>query len=353
MMRGHNNETTRGDGLTARPDYGALVISLDFELHWGVRDHHSADGAYRENLLGARGAIPRMLDAFERYDIATTWATVGFLFAESRRERERFSPSVRPQYANPALSPYHEVTGDTEADDPLHYAPSLIDAIAKRPRQEIGAHTFSHYYCLEPGQTREAFQADLRSAGAIARARGFNLRSLIFPRNQVNPAYTAVLRDCGIICYRGNEQGWMYRASAADGERGRLIMNARRADRYLNLSGGTLTAWDDITRDDGLCNIPASRFLNPYNPRLRHLDPLRLRRIIRDLRAAAVRKRVYHLWWHPHNFGTYTDENMAFLERILEEFARLKESHGMRSLNMEDVSTVCSSSGMRDSPSDR
>jgi len=337
--RSYSGLTTRGDRLTTRPDYGALVISLDFELHWGVRDHHPADGAYRENLLGARGAIPRMLDVFERYGIAATWAAVGFLFAESRRERDHFSPSVRPEYANPALSPYREVTGENEADDPLHYAPSLIDAIARRPRQEIGAHTFSHYYCLEQGQTQDTFQADLQSAIAIARAHGFNLRSLIFPRNQVNPAYAAILRDCGIICYRGNEQGWMYHASAAADERGRLIMNARRADRYLNLSGGNLTAWDDITRD-GLCNVPASRFLNPYNPRLRHLDPLRLRRIMQDLRAAAARKRIYHLWWHPHNFGTYTSENMAFLERVLEEFARLRASHGMRSLNMGDVSTA-------------
>jgi peptidoglycan/xylan/chitin deacetylase (PgdA/CDA1 family) len=326
--------------LITRPDYGALVISLDFELHWGVRDHYSVDGAYRANLMGARGAIPRMLDVFERYGIAATWATVGFLFAESRRERECFSPLVRPNYTDPTLSPYHEVTGDNEADDPLHYAPSLIDTIAKRPRQEIGAHTFSHYYCLEQGQTREAFQADLRSAVAIARARGFNLRSLIFPRNQVNPAYANALRDCGIICYRGNEQGWMYRASAADSERGRFIMNARRADRYLNLSGSNLTAWDDIMHKDGLCNVPASRFLNPYNPRLRHLDPLRLSRIVRDLRAAAARKRIYHLWWHPHNFGTYTGENIAFLERILDEFACLRDSHGLRSLNMEEVSEL-------------
>ncbi len=339
-MRDHDDWTAPGDRRTARPNDGALVVSLDFELHWGVRDHHPADGAYRKNLLGARGAIPRMLDVFERYGVAATWATVGFLFADSRRERERFSPVVRPDYANPALSPYHEITGDTEVDDPLHYAPSLIDAIARRPRQEIGCHTFSHYYCLEQGQTGDAFKADLHSAMAIARARGFNLRSLIFPRNQANPAYAPILRDCGIVCYRGNEHGWMYRASAASDERGRRILNARRADRYLNLSGSNLTVWDDIPRDDGLCNVPASRFLNPYNPRLRQFEPLRLRRIIHDLRAAAARRQIYHLWWHPHNFGTYTDENIAFLERILEEFARLRASHGMRSLNMGDVSTV-------------
>ena len=75
------------------PAFGALVISLDFELHWGVRDKRPADGPYRENLLGAREAIPRMLDLFEEFGVAATWATVGFLFAKNRREREEFSPS--------------------------------------------------------------------------------------------------------------------------------------------------------------------------------------------------------------------------------------------------------------------
>ena len=62
------------------PPFGALVISLDFELHWGVRDKRPVDGPYRENLLGAREAIPQMLDLFEEFGVAATWATVGFLF---------------------------------------------------------------------------------------------------------------------------------------------------------------------------------------------------------------------------------------------------------------------------------
>jgi hypothetical protein len=64
---------------------GALVISLDFELLWGVRDLYPADGGtYRANLLGARTAIPKLLQLFEEFEIAATWATVGMLFANSR-----------------------------------------------------------------------------------------------------------------------------------------------------------------------------------------------------------------------------------------------------------------------------
>ena len=54
----------------AGPGYGAFVLSLDFELHWGVRDHEPVNGPYRPNLLGARVAIPRLLELFTRYEIA-------------------------------------------------------------------------------------------------------------------------------------------------------------------------------------------------------------------------------------------------------------------------------------------
>src|SRR5260370_28124836 len=100
--------------LTQKPDFGALVISLDFELHWGVRDKCAPEGPYRENLLGARKAIPQILDLFEEFDIAATWATVGFLFDESRQAREQSSPAGRPHHAHKPLRPYHHPDRENE-----------------------------------------------------------------------------------------------------------------------------------------------------------------------------------------------------------------------------------------------
>jgi hypothetical protein len=318
------------------PGFGALVISLDFELHWGVRDHKTADGPYRANLLGAREAVLRMLELFGELGVAATWATVGFLFARSRDELERFSPALRPGYRDAALDPYGEPLGQGEADDPLHYAPSLVDAIRRADRQELASHTFSHYYCLEPGQTREQFAADMRSAVEIAAHQGVRMRSIIFPRNQHNPAYSGVLRDAGITCYRGNPPARMYRATHSAGLHP-IARMAGLADSYLNLAGTATARWDEVVEPDGLCNVPASRFLRPYNPRRRALEPLRLRRIEGALLHAAREGEIFHLWWHPHNFGTYLEENMAILRRILECYRRCSDSHGMRSLTMEEV----------------
>jgi peptidoglycan/xylan/chitin deacetylase (PgdA/CDA1 family) len=323
----------------SNPDYGALVISLDFELHWGVRDKCAPDGSYRENLLGARKAVPAMLDLFEEFDVTATWATVGFLFAANRREREAFSPNSRPQYIDAKLDAYAEPTGDSEADDPLHYAGSLIEEIRRRAKQEIATHTFSHYYALEPGETREAFSADLRSAVAIARHHGINVRSIVFPRNQVRPGYEDLLKEAGIICYRGNETSWMYRPRPR-GEETLAVRGPRLLDHYVSLSGNKIVRWENVRQPNGLCNVRSSMFLRPYSEARKSFEPARLRRIAGGIEAAAAERGIFHLWWHPHNFGTETQQNLEFLRGVLEVFARCRSEQGMQSLSMAGVSDV-------------
>ncbi len=321
------------------PNFGALVVSLDFELHWGVRDKSALDGAYSQNLFGARKAIPRILDVFEEFEVAATWATVGFLFAESRREREEFSPSLRPRYVDERLNAYAEPIGENEGHDPLHFASSLIGQIAKRSRQEIGTHTFSHYYCQEPGETREAFAADLSSAVAIAQRRGIDVRSIVFPRNQFRPGYEEVLKRAGIVCYRGNEPSWMYRPRPRN-EETLAVRAPRLLDGYVSLSGPKFVRWDEVLQPNGLCDVRSSMFLRPYTPSRRNFESIRLRRITSGIRAAAENHGIFHLWWHPHNFGTHTQENLDFLRRVLEVFSACRKAHGMRSLSMAGVADM-------------
>ena len=65
---------------------GYFVISLDYELMWGVRDHTTRE-SYGPNVLGAREAIPAMLDLFQRRGIRVTRATVGLVTAGQARSR--------------------------------------------------------------------------------------------------------------------------------------------------------------------------------------------------------------------------------------------------------------------------
>jgi peptidoglycan/xylan/chitin deacetylase (PgdA/CDA1 family) len=281
--------------------------------------------------------VPRLLDLFEEFGIGVTWATVGFLFARTRQELEECSPRIRPEYTNPMLDAYREPVGADEAEDPLHYAPSLIAEIRRRPRQELATHTFSHFYCQEPGQTEDAFRADLNSAIEIAGRHGVRLRSIVFPRNQYAAGYAHVLRELGITSFRGVERHWMYEGSSMDRQRILLRRGARLLDNYVALSPDNVTRWRDVPQSDGLCNIPSSRILRPYAKALAALEPLRLKRILEVLGKAARSNGIFHLNWHPHNFGLNLEENLRVLRSILECYARYQESHGMRSLTMQEV----------------
>jgi len=313
---------------------GIFVVSLDFELFWGVRDNKSLE-EYRNNLLGVRKAIPALLDLFQKYGIHATWATVGFLFFSEKQELLAGFPLLKPTYNNEALSPYRDL--DTleasEHDDPYHYGKSLIDLILKQPGQELGSHTFSHYYCLEPGQTCDSFRSDLAAAQQAAEFLGVRLYSLVFPRNQTNTDYLQVCSELGFTCYRGNQESWLYAKGSSQGE-----SNFKRAlrllDSYVNLSGHGAYS---IDRTEKPVNIRASQFLRPCNTKLGALNSLRLRRINNGMTRAAQTGQAYHLWWHPHNFGINLKANLKFLECILEHHSHLKKRFGMESRTMSEA----------------
>lgn len=321
------------------PAPGILVISLDFELYWGVRDKVSLE-QYGANILGEQRVVPAMLEAFERRGIHATWATVGLLFFRTREELIAGLPARRPQYANPRLSPYPhiETIGDGEEKDKYHFGRSLIERVRATPHQEIASHTFGHYYCLERGQTPDDFRDDLRAAVRAAAPLGATLRSLVFPRNQCNDDYLGVCRDEGFTAYRGNPASWMF-TGRADEHESTLRRALRVADAYISMTGHNTHALD-VIRGPAPVNVPASRFLRPFVPALAAAEGARLRRIKADMDDAARRGRLYHLWWHPHNFGANTERNLAFLDAVLAHFARLRERHGMRSLTMGEVADL-------------
>jgi peptidoglycan/xylan/chitin deacetylase (PgdA/CDA1 family) len=310
-----------------------LIISLDFELMWGVRDQLNIT-RYGANILGVRDALPRILELFEEFDIRATWATVGLLFCENRDELMASLPPIRPTYRQKAFSNYNYLgeVGNNEREDPYYFGISLLKAVKDCPGQEIATHTFSHYYCLEQGQTPDQFGADIDAATAAAGRRGIELKSIVFPRNQYDTQHLEIASARGLRTFRGSERSWLYQPAAAD-EQFILRRAGRLADQYLNISGHHIQhpEWKG-----GLIEVASSRFLRPYSTALARLDNLRLARIRRAIDVAALKNGIFHLWWHPHNFGLNTDENLAFLRAILDHFAKVRDTQGMRSSRMDD-----------------
>ena len=322
---------------------GSFVISLDFELMWGMIDQAEPLAYMNSNVRQVPEVIERMLNLFQEYGIHATFATVGFIFYPNKEELLNDIPQLTPNYINKALNPYYDDfinKIDTE-HQPYFFNPNLIEKIKFTPEMEIGTHTFSHYYCWEEGQTIEHFEEDIKKATKIASKHHIELKSIIFPRNNVSSNHLQICKEYGINVYRGNPQKFF---SNKKNKLSVMFQKVYRlADNYINLSGSTSYPINEV-KEDGMFNIKASRMLRPYFPMLKSLEPLRLRRIKSEMTRAAKNKEIYHLWWHPHNFGANMDKNFAFLEKILCHYVILQERYGMTSLNMSEIADIISQS---------
>ena len=309
---------------------GALIVSLDFELYWGMQDVCPLSG-YRENVLGGRAAIPRLLSLFRAHGIHATWAVVGLMMARDASDARRHLPVVPPTYRNPARNACRLLDGGLPDREPdCFFADGLIARVAAEPGMELASHTFSHYYCREPGQTVDQFRADMAAAAAIAREHGYALTSAVLPRNECEDAYIAALSELGFTAFRGEEDDWIHRRVKPRP----LMRLLRLADVYLPLTGyrGFVPR-----REHGVWNLAGTRMFKPIFPPLRPLEGLKLRRIKRHMRHAAVHGGICHLWWHPHNLGVRTQAHFDQLEEIFSYYETLRDRFGMESLNMREA----------------
>lgn len=281
-----------------------------------------------------------MLALFEHYGIHVTWASVGMLMHSTFDSLQKNFPALRPTYQHKELSAYHYIgqmgIGVDEKQDPFHYADSLIRQILNTPHQELGSHTFSHYYCNEAGQTVEQFRADLQAAQRAASVYGVQLKSLVFPRNQFNDDYLRVCFEEGFTSVRSNPRDWFWNIETRE-ETAWKRLN-RGLDAYFPIGRKNTYTLDSIYVRAGLplC-LPASRLLRPYRPNELFLNRFKIDRIKAEMQRAAQANEVYHVWWHPHNFGWHPTESLNALEEILSTYKRCTERWGMNSLSMGEM----------------
>ncbi|MDP1831461.1 MAG: glycosyltransferase [Geothrix sp.] len=321
-------------GVKAPPP--GFIISMDFELMWGVRDKRTIQ-TYGDHILGEREAIPAVLGLFKRYEVKATWAAVGMTLFERRSDLLAHLPDMRPTYEQSRLDPYLSLdeVGEDEKQDPYHFGLGLVRQILECEGMELGSHTFSHYYCLETGQNSAQFKADLEACVEASNRLSIRPTSFVFPRNQTNFEYLSVCSDLGFNVFRGNESSWMYAESTGENQSS-FRRAARLTDSYINVTGDH----GFVPRrflDSGLVNCPSSRFLRPYSPRLSRMEGRRVRRIQGAMESAARKGECFHLWWHPHNFGTNLNENLAILEELLRFHAGLRDRHGVVPMTMGEA----------------
>jgi hypothetical protein len=133
------------------------------------------------------------------------------------------------------------------------------------------------------------------------------------------------------------------------GEETLAVRAPRLIDGYISLSGPKYVRWEEIAQSSGIHDVRASMFLRPYSTQRKSLEPIRLRRIAGGIRAAAKNRGIFHLWWHPHNFGKNIPENLEFLRSVLKVFAEQRQVHGIQSLSMIEVASLAPSVAVSES----
>jgi len=311
-------------------NHAKFVISLDFEMFWGVEDTRSIAG-YGRNVLGEWQAIPEMLARFRVHGVNATWATVGAIMCRDYREwRTRRRTSTQSAVTSGTCADAEDAL--VRQYPKLFFARPLVERILETDGQELATHTYSHFYCKHKDSTPEGFVDDLARAGSLAAEMGTGFRSIVFPRNQISPEFLAVLPAAGIRVYRGNAQHWLYRDGDAvpGGTAGRIM---RFADAFVPLSGSCCRREHC---NGALVNVPASAFLYAWSALAAPLIALRLHRIKQGMTEAARTGALFHLWWHPHNFGVNLGANLAMLEEVLLHYRKLADTLGMESQCMGD-----------------
>lgn len=318
---------------------GCLVVSLDFELMWGMHDVSEKEGYGRTNVKNVPLVIDRMVDLFRLYGVHATFATVGMIMYHDKEELMNDIPELHPSYINTKCSVYENdyLNQIQKNEECLFFQPEVVSKLKNTEGIEVATHTYCHYYCWEKGQTSEQFESDLKKAVEVAKRNGLILKSIIFPRNQVPMEYLDLCKKQGITSYRGNAKKYFERpVSTIDALRLRIC---RFIDSYFNIGGNTTISFSELMIDNSLINIRASRLIRPFCKTIRVFEGLRLRRIKKEMEYAAKHKEVYHIWWHPHNFGANIEQNMSFLESILKEYSFLHNRYGFESCTMNELCT--------------
>ena len=301
----------------------SVVLSLDFEMRWGVHDIYGLDfSAYRKNLENCRPVVLSTLNLLAERKLRATWATVGALGVNNWDEYFSLAPPS-PAYADPKLAVRKEYA-DLDPDGILHFAPDLVRDIVQTEGQELGSHSFSHIPFREPGVTSEDFLADIAAVEKLWSMRfGVVPVSLVYPRNQ--SAFVDLLDQTGIGIWRGPEPAWFYERTTQHSNT--LLPRALRLADSINpwvrraslLKGGRM--------------MRASLFVRFSLP-----DPLwqlQVKRIQNELITLAPGQ-IFHCWWHPHNVGFDLKIGLVRLTQILDLIAEANITNKIVSKNMKD-----------------
>lgn len=277
----------------------AVTISIDLELAWGNWDNlTNAELALVEQC--SRPIVARLLEIFERHEVAATFAIVaGLLDAEAVR------PCAGAQSA--------------------WYAPDVVGAIAASPvGHDIGSHGGRHLY-YDRISDAEASD-DLAYARALHDVHDLAFTSFVYPRNRIGKRGLLAAHDVRV--FRAPDTAWHQRLRDRSEPVGRL---ANLVDKVLPISPPPVFP----TVDHDMVRLPSSMLLLGRQG-IRNIVPAEVmrRKLERGIAGAIERCGTFHLWFHPSNFYHRPDTQFGLLDDFLGKVAerRLEGAIAVRTM---------------------
>jgi hypothetical protein len=311
------------DNTRRQFERGVVILSFDTEQIWGYLDLFD-ESQFHRRYPGAFDAHTKLIASLSEANVRATWFLVGGMALRgSMGNRDRRMAGL-PYYWTSRIP-----AGD-DADTPLWYRPSLVEALSKaRPPQEIGLHGgLTHLIWTDPLATREVVEWEL-SEGVRALDEAFaNPVSFSFAREQ--EAHHELLPAHGFHCYRGRTVAPSFRLGPTVlGKAARLFDEMRRATPRV--------VWPQQTLP-GLWNIPSSVFLYPIHPSRTRVVALRsrLERFVRGIDAAVRHRGIFHYCLHPENL-TEAPQGFALFDEMLQCLDRARARGDIEILTMGDV----------------
>lgn len=307
---------------------GNFYLSFDFEKFWGISDLGVDSPYINNNIANVDSVFPSILKLLDEYGVAATFATVGLLFS-NRNDISEFKKYDIP-YINSKLNPFINLDKILKLEDRIIFGGVALETLLKNKNHEIASHTFSHFYCLEKNVTIDDFENDLIYFKKITNH--YEIKTLIFPRNQFNPKFIPVLKKYGFKVLRvNNESSFIYKTRVSYSY---FIRFLRLIDRYFPICKISVSK---IIENDGVFLQNDSRFFAPYIRKLSFLEPFKVYRIKKEMTFCAKNNLDYHLWTHPHNFGANSIEMLTQFKIILKHYKSLNELYGFKSKRMDEI----------------
>lgn len=308
-------------------DKGVFTLSLDTELAWGTFDVGRIE-KFEEAYRRTPGIIHELCTLFDKYQISATWALVSHLLVDCEGDhRGQTSPTF--EWIDDWFG---ELPCSRGFDRELWYAPWLVNRLRSCDvEQEIGLHGATHMPLGAQGCSKQNADKELETAIKTLGEYGVDPESFVFPRNDIG--HLDILVKHGIRVYRGVDARWYEQSPTPDAVKPPL--------RFVDEATRRPPPVVEPVLHDGIVEIPGSQVFRPTQGGWKYTTAQSsIARAVNGLQRAAQRGGVFHLWFHPFNFGHAPDKDLKRLEHVLESAYELSERGEIECRPMREVAEL-------------